>query len=334
MPIHAYAAPAVGAPLEPFEYDPGPLGPREIEVAVTHCGICHSDLHLIDNDWGNATYPLVPGHEVIGEVAAVGSAVDDHRIGDRVGIGWQRDSCGHCDFCIAGDEQFCAENQATCVGHFGGYADRVRADGRFAFSIPAPLASENAAPLLCGGATVYTPLRHFGVRPDHRVGVIGIGGLGHLAVQFARAFGCEVTAFSSSPDKEAKARDLGAHHFVASRDPDALAGVAGSVDFLLATVNVSLDWVAYLNVLRPKGYLCIVGAVPEPLTIPAFALLVGQKAVCGSAIAGRPTLREMLAFAARHGIASQSETLPMTEVNTALDRLRANRARYRIVLTR
>jgi uncharacterized zinc-type alcohol dehydrogenase-like protein len=334
MPIHAYAAPAAGAPLEPFEYEPGPLGPHEIEVAVTHCGICHSDLHLIDNDWGNTSYPLVPGHEVIGEVAAVGGVVAEHRIGDRVGIGWQCGSCGHCDFCIAGDEQFCMENQATCVGHPGGYADRLRADDRFAFSIPAPLASEDAAPLLCGGATVYTPLRHFGVRPDHRVGVIGIGGLGHLAVQFARAFGCEVTAFSSSPDKEAEARDLGAHHFVASRDPDALAGAANTLDFLLATVNVSLDWLAYLNVLRPKGYLCIVGAVPEPLTIPAFALLVGQKAVCGSPIAGRPTLREMLAFAARHGIGSHSEAIPMTQVNTALDRLRANRARFRIVLTR
>jgi len=334
MPIHAYAATAAGTPLGPFAYEPEPLGSHGIEISVSHCGICHSDLHLIDNDWGNSTYPLVPGHEVVGEVIAVGSAVSDHQVGDRVGVGWQCGSCGHCDHCVAGDEPFCADNRATCVGRFGGYADRLRVDGRFAFAIPAALSSEVAAPLLCGGATVYTPLRCFGVRPDHRVGVIGIGGLGHLAVQFAHAFGCEVTAFSSSPDKEAEARELGAHHFVASGDTDALGAAAGSLDFILSTVNVSLDWTAYLNALRPRGHLCIVGAVPSALEIPVFPLMVGQRAVCGSVIAGRPMMREMLAFAARHRIGAHTEAMAMTEVNAALDRLRAGQARYRIVLTR
>jgi len=334
MPIHAYAAAAAGTPLEPFDYEPEPLGAHDIEVAVSHCGICHSDLHLIDDDWGNATYPLVPGHEVVGEVIAVGSGVGDHKVGDRVGVGWQCGSCGHCEHCVAGEEPFCADNRATCVGHFGGFADRVRVSGRFAFPIPAGLTSEMAAPLLCGGATVYTPLRHFGVRPDHRVGVIGIGGLGHLAVQFARAWGCEVTAFSSSPGKEAEALALGAHHFVASRDAHALSAAAGSLDFILSTVNVSLDWEAYLNALRPKGHLCIVGAVPEALEIPVFPLMVGQRSVCGSVIAGRPMMREMLAFAARHQIGAHTEAMAMTEVNAGLDRLRAGQVHYRVVLTR
>lgn len=333
MSIHAYASMSCGHALEPFEYDERPLGPHDIEIDITHCGICHSDLHLIDNDWGVSTYPLVPGHEIIGTVRATGPEVRGLQSGQRVGVGWQRGACLECDPCVRGDEPFCAESQATCVGHFGGYADRIRVDGRFAFPIPEALDSENAAPLLCGGATVYSPLHHYGVRPHMRVGVIGIGGLGHLALQFARAFGCEVTAFSSSPDKADEAARFGAHHFVSSRSGEALAEVAGRFDFILSTVDAGgIDWPGYLQALRPNGRLCLVGVPAQPLSIPA-GMLLARKSVSGSMIAGRGTLREMLGFAARHRIVAQTETFPMREVNTALDRLRANEARYRIVLT-
>jgi len=333
MTIHAYAAAEAGAPLAPFEYEPEPLAAHEVEIAITHCGICHSDLSLIDNAWGNTTFPLVPGHEIVGEISAVGSAVSEQRVGHRVGIGWQRGSCGHCDDCIEGEEPFCAENEATCVGHFGGFADRIRISSRFCFSLPEAIGSASAAPLLCGGATVFTPLSAYGVRPDHRVGVVGVGGLGHLALQFARAWGCEVTAFSHTADKRDEALELGAHRFVATGEPGAVEAAAGSLDFLLSTACADLDWAAYLNLLRPRGILCIVGVPPSDLILPAFPLIVGRRSVGGSVIAGRRRMRDMLRFAARHGVGARVEEHTLSGVNGALTRVRSGRARYRVVLT-
>lgn len=332
MPIDCLAAHAAKEPLRPFQYEPPQLGPGDVEIQITHCGICHSDLHLIDNDWGMSIYPLVPGHEIIGTVTAVGASVTSLEIGKRVGVGWQAGACLDCAYCLRGEENLCARNQPTCVGRPGGFAERIRVHSHFAFPIPEAIDSQTAGPLLCGGITVFTPLRVFEVTPWMRLGVIGIGGLGHLALQFARAFGCEVTAFSSTPAKEAEAKKFGAHHFATSTDPAALAGLRSSFDFLLSTVQTDLDWNAYLNLLRPKGKLCVVGASPQPLSIPAFALIVGQKTVCGSNTGGRPTILEMLDFAARHGIRPQVELKPMAEANAALARLASNQARYRLVL--
>ena len=332
MAFVGYAAKGPKAALERFEYEPHPLGPYEIELSITHCGICHSDLHLIDDDWGISEYPLLPGHEIVGEVAELGNEVRSLEKGDRVGIGWQRSSCGECPMCIGGDENLCATGEATCVRHHGGFADAIRADSRFAFRIPEPLSSENAGPLLCGGITVYSPLRRYNVRPPMKVGVIGIGGLGHLALQFASAFGCEVTAFSSSPEKEDEARFFGADHFVNSRDKEALEAAAGSQDFILSTVHVDLDWSLYLNALRMKGNLCFVGANPGNLEVPTFGLILGAKSVSGSPIGGRAAMHEMLEFAARHGIEAKTEVMPMNQVNEALDKVRHNLARYRMVL--
>ena len=216
--IHGLAAHAAGAQLLPYKYDAGELAENEVEIKISHCGICHSDVHLINNDWGMSKYPFIPGHEIVGTVTAVGGAVRDRQIGERVGVGWQADSCGVCEYCRQGDEHLCAQSQPTCVGRNGGYADAIRVNSRFAIPVPEQLESENVAPLLCAGITVYTPLRNHGVRPSSRVGVIGIGGLGHLGLQFARAFGAEVTAFSTSKDKEEEAQSLGAHHFVNTRD--------------------------------------------------------------------------------------------------------------------
>lgn len=332
MTVRAYAAMAARSQLQPLTYEEGPLGPHDVEITISHCGICHSDLHLIDDDWGMGGFPLVPGHEIIGTITALGPEVQHLARDQRVGVGWQRSSCGLCEPCLRGEENICPQSQATCVGHPGGFAERIRTDARFVFPIPTKLASENAAPLLCGGATVYSPLRRYGVTPNMRVGVIGVGGLGHLALQFARAFGCEVTAFSSTADKESEARSFGAHRFVASNDPDALAGVSGTLDFILSTVFVDLDWGAYLQALRPNGRLCIVGLPGVTMTFPAMHILLGQRSVSGSVIGGRAMIREMLEFAARHGIVAKTEVMPLAEVNAALAKLRANRARYRLVL--
>ena len=331
MTIHAYAATRKKGALAPFTYEPAPLRPHEVEVQITHCGICHSDVHLVDGDWGMGRYPMVPGHEVIGTVSETGPEVAHLQRGDRVGIGWQRASCLACAECLAGHENLCARNQATCVDHFGGFADRIRVDSRFAFPIPAALPAAAAAPLLCGGVTVYAPLSRW-ARPAMRVGVVGIGGLGHLALQFARAMDCEVTAISTSPDKEAEARGFGAHRFLATREKGALRAAGGSLDVILSTVFVAQDWMALVAALRPNGVLCVVGGPPEPISVPAFALISGQKTIAGSAIGGRPAIRETLDFAARHGVAARIEECPLPEAERGLARTRAGKARYRVVL--
>ena len=331
--VDAYAAHEAGASLSPFVYERATLGPHEVEIEITHCGICHSDLHLIDDDWQRSHFPLVPGHEIVGTVAAKGSLVTHLDLGARVGVGWQCGSCLQCESCEHGDENLCPSIVETCVGRHGGFADRIQVDSRFAFSIPDALSSETAAPLLCGGVTVYSPLRQH-ARPQSRVGIVGIGGLGHMAIRFARAFGCEVTAFSSTPSKEEEARAHGAHHFVSSVDDGALKAQRESLDLIISTVNRPLNWNRYVNALRVDGVLSFVGALPEPLTIPTGMLMARRRSVSGSLIGGRIAMREMLDFAARHGIGAQVETLPMSQVNTALDRLRRNDVRYRFVLER
>jgi alcohol/geraniol dehydrogenase (NADP+) len=330
--IHGLAAHAAGAELLPYHYEPGELGPHEVEIAVTHCGICHSDLHLIANDWGISQYPFIPGHEIIGTVAAVGSEVRRLEAGQRVGLGWQSNSCGICEWCTRGLENLCAEQEATCVRRNGGYATSVRANARFVLPLPEALESETAAPLLCAGITVYNPLRTHGVNPSSRVGVVGIGGLGHIAIQFARAFGAEVTAFSSSAGKEDEVRALGAHHFVNTRETKALKEVAGRLDFILTTVNADQDWNTFLQALRPTGMLCLVGVPPAPVTLPAFPLIAGARSVSGSPIGSPHRLREMLDVAARHGVKATTELFPMAKANEAIDKVKKGKVRYRAVL--
>ncbi len=332
MIINSYAAFAAGQTLEKFQYEPEKLGPWDVEVSISHCGICHSDVHLIDNDFQMSDYPLVPGHEIVGTVNALGANVQHLEKGQRVGIGWQRSSCLICEFCIRGDENLCPDQHATCVGNHGGFAESIRTDSRFAFPIPESLKSESVGPLLCGGITVYSPLRHYGVTPNMKVGVIGIGGLGHFALQFAHAFGCEVTAFSTTPEKETEAKKFGAHHFISSTDADDMEAAVNSLDFIINTVFADIDWITFLNTLRANGTICIVGASASPISVPVFPLIVGQKRICGSVIGGRAMIQEMLNFSARHGIMAQSELLPMAEVNTAIAKVRNNQARYRMVL--
>ena len=330
--IQGLAVHAAGAELLPFRYDPGKLGSQEVEIVISHCGICHSDLHLIANDWGISNYPFIPGHEIIGTVAAKGADVRGLEVGQRVGLGWQSNSCGRCDWCMQGLENLCSESEATCVHRHGGYASSVRANSRFVIPVPDGLPSEQAAPLLCGGITVYNPVRTHGINPSSRVGIVGIGGLGHIAVQFARVFGAEVTAFSTTAGKEAEARALGAHHFVNSRDTKAIKETAGSLDFILTTVNADQEWGTYLQSLRPNGTLCFVGVPPSPVSVHAFPLISGQRTISGSPIGSPFRIREMLNVAARHGVKATTESFPMAKANEAIEKVKKNKVRYRAVL--
>lgn len=330
--FHGWGARRAGATLEPVSFDPGPLRPEQVQVRVESCGICHSDVSMIDNAWGNSCYPLVPGHEVIGVIESAGGQVKGLEPGDRVGLGWFSGSCMSCQPCLSGRHQLCGRAEQIIVGRHGGFADRVRANWEWAVKLPDALDPAAAGPLFCGGITVFGPILDFGVKPTHRVGVVGIGGLGHLALQFLNKWGCEVTAFTSSPDKGDDAIRLGAHRVVSSRDAAAIGKLAGTLDFILVTVNVALDWNAYLAALAPDGRLHFVGAVLEPTPVPAFALIGGRKSVSGSPLGSPSTVATMLDFCARHRIAPVVESFPMAEVNAALDHLRAGRARHRIVL--
>jgi len=330
----AYAAARPGGELAPFAYDPGPLGRHDVEIEVEHCGICHSDLSMIDNAWGISAFPLVPGHEVVGEVAAAGPGVSHLRVGQRVGLGWHAGYCMTCPTCLSGDHNMCPDARGTIVHRHGGFADRVRAQAASVVPLPPGLDAASAGPLFCGGITVFNPLVQFGVRPTDRAGVIGIGGLGHLAVQFLRAWGCEVTAFTSSPAKKDEALALGARQTIDSRDPEALKAAAGTFDLIISTVNVKLDWNAYVQALKPRGRLHLVGATLDPLDLALFPLLMGQRSVSASPVGSPAVIARMLDFAARQGIRPVVETFPMERVNDALAHLQSGRARYRVVLTR
>ena len=332
MSINAYAAQQAGGKLEPYSYEPGELAAQDVEIAVEYCGICHSDLSMIDNEWGMSEYPLVAGHEVIGRITEVGDQVQGLSVGQKVGLGWHSDYCGHCPSCDSGDENLCADAQGTIIGHHGGFADKVRANAKSVVALPEQIDLKTAGPLFCGGITVFNPLVQFDVKPTDKVAVIGIGGLGHLALQFLNAWGCEVTAFTSSESKAEEAKSFGAHHIINSRSESELEQAAGQFDFIISTVNVKLDWNAYINTLKPKGRLHFVGATLEPLDLSLFGLLLGQRSVSASPVGSPATIAQMLEFAAQHDIAPQIELFDFKEINQALDHLRAGKARYRVVL--
>ncbi len=332
MKIKAHAALTAKSSLTPFEYEVGELGNEEVEVKVSHCGICHSDLAMIDNDFHFSSYPLVPGHEVIGTIDAVGNGVSKKiKIGQRVGIGWYANSCSSCDWCTIGKENLCIKAQPTIAGRHGGFAEKIRCHWKFAVPIPDGLASESAGPLMCAGSTVFAPIYEFGVRPWMRTAVVGIGGLGHLAVQFLAKMGCEVTAISSSHDKDAEIKKLGASRFIATRGTNELAKAIGSFDFILSTVSADIPWVDYIQALRPQGRLVICGLPENEIHFPLFPLLA-EKSVSGG-INGSPSNNAtMLDFAARLGVKPLIELFPVQQINQALDHVRAGKARFRAVL--
>jgi uncharacterized zinc-type alcohol dehydrogenase-like protein len=330
--IRAYAAQNQGGELKPFEYDPGALGRYDVEINVEYCGICHSDLSMLDNEWGFTQYPFVPGHEIVGTIGAIGEGVTKVKLGQRVGLGWYSRSCMICEWCMSGNHNLCLTAEGTIVGRYGGFADQVRAHQAWVTPLPENVNPLSAGPLFCGGITVFNPIVEFDIKPTDRVGVIGIGGLGHMALGFLRAWGCDITAFSTSPDKEAEARELGANHFVNSRDPEALKAVANSFDLILSTVNADLDWDSYIATLRPKGRLHFVGVVPKPVSHQLFPMIAGQKSISASPLGSPVTVARMLDFVARHSIEPIIETFSFDQVNEAMERLRSGKPRYRIVL--
>jgi uncharacterized zinc-type alcohol dehydrogenase-like protein len=311
--------------------DPGPLGTEDAEVAVEHCGLCHSDLSVYTNEWGISQFPAVLGHEVIGRITALGPNAKGLKIGQRVGVGWYSGCDMYCRQCLSGNHHLCPNAQATIIGHRGGFASHIRAEWQWVMPIPEGLNFPDAGPLLCGGITVFNPLSMH-AKPTDRVGIIGIGGLGHMAVKFAAAYGCDVTAFTSSESKFDEARGFGAHHVVSSKDSAAIKKLAGSFDLLINTANVPLDWDALLGALAPNGRLHTVGAVLQPIPVPAFTLISTQLTVSGSPAGSPVAIDTMLDFAARHNIAPQVEHYPMSRISEAFARLESGKARYRIVL--
>jgi alcohol/geraniol dehydrogenase (NADP+) len=326
-----YAVRKPGGTVHTIETDLAPLGPREVDVRVTHCGVCNTDVSLVDDAYGISRYPLVAGHEAVGTVVAVGHEVEPGAltVGQRVGVGAVAGSCQACEWCLSGRQNLCPRKDVTAMrGDGGGFASVVRAgDWRHVQPIPDALDPAAAAPLLCAGATVFPPLLRHGVRPVDRVAVVGVGGLGHLAIQFAAAWGCHVTAISSSEDKAADARRFGAHDVLVGDDP-----APGSFDFVLSTAPADLPWDTYTAALRPGGTLCFVGVPHNPLSLSPLALLTGERKVAAGNVGTPSEQRAMLEFAARHGIAAQVETYPVARIDAALDRVRQGAARYRVVL--
>jgi uncharacterized zinc-type alcohol dehydrogenase-like protein len=330
--IQALAASEPRAKLLPFSYEPGPLLPEQVEIDVRYCGICHSDLAMLNNEWGFTKYPFVPGHEAIGVISAVGEFAKGVKAGDVVGLGWNSGSCLHCRQCLTGNHNMCATLEQTIVGRYGAYGAKVRCHWIWATPIPAGVDLAKAGPMLCGGITVFNPFVQFGVMPTHRVGVIGIGGLGHMALQFANKWGCDVTAFTSTASKADEAMRLGAHRIIDTHSADGLKQAAGSFDLILSTATGDLDWNAYIAALAPKGRLHLLGVAPKPLGVSAFGLLQAQRSVSSSPSGAPATVNAMFDFAARHGIAPVVEEFPMSRANEAMAHLEAGKARYRIVL--
>ena len=329
--IDAWVATAAKQKLVRQQLDLGPLWTEDVEVEVENCGLCHSDLSVLNNDWGFSQYPAVLGHEVIGRVVAVGSAAKGLEVGQRVGIGWTAGSCMYCKQCMSGNQHLCPQAQPTIVGHRGGFASHVRSHWAWTLPLPEQINFAEAGPLLCGGITVFNPLAMY-AKPTSRIGIVGIGGLGHMGVKFAAASGCDVTAFTSSESKFDEARGFGANHVVSSRDSATIRKLASTFDLLIVTVNVTLDWEAMIASLAPNGRMHVVGAVLEPIPVVAFPMIVGQKSVSGSPTGSPVAIETMLDFAARHNITPQNEHMPMSRINEAFERLEAGKARYRIVL--
>ena len=332
MKVNAYAVNEPKGKLEPFSYELGKLSPENIDIKVSYCGVCHSDINMMNNEWGMTQYPIVPGHEIIGEIVAAGNAVKNLKVGDIVGLGWMSSSCMSCSECMSGDNNLCSNSEGTIIGRHGGFAEYVRSHWSWAIPIPKGMDLSKTGPLLCGGITVFSPLFSSNIKPTDSVGVIGIGGLGHLALKFLKHWGCDVIAFSSNPSKKNQILSMGANKVIDSKDSEDLKSVAGKLKFILNTTNVSLDWDSYLTALSPKGKLHTVGAVLEPMEIPAFSLIMGDKSVGGSPIGSPELIRLMLEFCNRHNIYPNTEEFLMENANEAIEHLNQGKARYRIVL--
>ncbi len=339
----AYAAASATSPLAPLTIRRRVPGPRDVRIEILYCGICHSDLHSVRDEWNSVlptTYPIVPGHEIVGRVTKVGAEVEKYKAGDLAAVGCMVDADGTCPECRAGTEQSCPNVVFTFNGPdrhlggvtYGGYSESIVVDERFVLRVPATLDPAGAAPLLCAGITTYSPVRHWGAAKGRKVGIAGLGGLGHMGVKFARGFGAEVVVFTTSARKREDALRLGASEVVVSRNADEMQRHAGSFDFILDTVSADHDVYAYLNLLRRDGNLTLVGAPAKPLAVSAFGLIMGRRSLSGSNIGGIAETQEMLDFCGKHGITADVEVIPVQKVNEAYERLARSDVKYRFVI--
>ena len=338
----AYAAHGPDTPLAPFQIDRREVLPQDVKIEILYCGVCHSDLHMARNEWKQTIYPVVPGHEIVGKVTAVGNKVKKFKRGDLAGVGVMVGSCRKCGNCRKGLEQYCtvggmvgtysARDRITGEITQGGYSKKIVVHEDFVFSLSDKLPLAEVAPLLCAGITTYSPLRHWKVGKGHKLGVVGLGGLGHMAVKFGASFGAEVTMLSGSPDKEKDARRLGAHKFALTSDSAQLKKLAGYFDFIIDTVSAKHDYNLYLSLLATDGVMMCVGAPPTPAEVQVFSLIGGRRSLAGSGIGGIPETQEMLDYCAKHGITSDSELIDIASINNAYERMLKSDVRYRFVI--
>lgn len=335
-----YAAPTPKAPLAPFDFERREPGERDVQIEIKFCGICHSDIHQVRDEWFQGVFPMVPGHEIAGVVKSVGSAVNKFKVGDHVGIGCFVDSCRTCVECKAGEEHFCEVKLVQTYNNldnegrptYGGYSDKIVVDQDYVLRIPDNLKLDEAAPLMCAGITLWSPLKHWNAGPGKKVAIIGLGGLGHMGVKLAHALGAEVTVLSQSLKKQEDGKRLGADHFYATSDPETFTKLAGQFDLILNTVSAADDWNRLMTLLKRDGTMVVVGAPEHPVPISAFSVIVGRKSVAGSMIGSIKETQEMLDFCGEHNIASDVETIAMANVNEAYERVLKSDVRYRFVI--
>jgi uncharacterized zinc-type alcohol dehydrogenase-like protein len=335
-----YAAPAVNAPLAPFDFQRRDVGAHDVRIEILFCGVCHSDLHQVRDEWGGSIFPMVPGHEIVGRVVEVGSHVKGFKAGDLAGVGCMVNSCQHCPECNEGLEQYCDEGFVGTYGAqdrdgtvtYGGYSNQVVVTEKFVLHVSEKLDLARVAPLLCAGITTWSPLRQWNAKAGDRVAVMGLGGLGHMAVKFAAALGCEVTVFSTSPNKEADAKALGAHKFVVSKDKESMKSVSNYFDLIINTVSATMDLTPYIGTLRLDGTMVLLGVPPEAPQLHAFNLIAKRRRIAGSLIGGIKETQEMLDFCAEHNVMSDVEIIPMDYINEAYERMLKSDVKYRFVL--
>lgn len=341
IPVKSYAAQNAGDTLAPFSFERRSPGPHDVEIEILYCGVCHTDIHFINNDWGISLYPMVPGHEIVGRVISVGDHVKNFKAGDIAAIGCLVDSCRECENCDEGLEQYCLNGAVYTYSAYekdgktltqGGYSSKIVADERFVLKVSEKLSPEKAAPLLCAGITTYSPLKQWGVGKGHKVAVIGLGGLGHMAVKFAASFGADVTVLSTSTSKKSDADKLGARNFVLTTDEEQAKTVAGKFDFIIDTLSAPHDYNFYLSMLKTGGTLICVGLPIEPMQVPAFNIVFTRKCIAGSLIGGLPETQEMLDYCAENNITADVEVIPIQKINEAYKRMVKGDVKYRFVI--
>ncbi|WP_115709975.1 NAD(P)-dependent alcohol dehydrogenase [Legionella sainthelensi] len=341
IPVKGYAAHSAKAPLAPYSFDRREVGEHDVLIDIHYCGICHSDIHLVRGEWGGSIFPMVPGHEIIGLVSQIGSSVTQFKIGDRVGVGCFVDSCRQCENCHEGFEQFCDKGMTLTYNSTepngndttkGGYSTKIVVDEHYILKIPSNLPLDAAAPLLCAGITLYSPLKHWQIGPGKRVAILGLGGLGHMGVKLAHAMGAEVSVLSHSLHKEADGRRMGANHFFATSDPKTFERLTNYFDLIICTVSAKIDWNEYLKLLKRDGTMVVVGIPEEPAQINSFSLIERRRNLAGSLIGGIKETQEMLDFCGKHHIVSDIELIPMHKVNEAYERVLKSDVRYRFVI--